>query len=246
MRLIFLVFQFFLVGEKHKCQNKNCSAEKLSAPLYVFIQMQLCKTDSLKDWLKANFERNHVFCIRVFEQILDAVEYFHGRGLMHRDLKPSNIFFSLDGSVKVGDFGLVTAHSSENNIDISLKGTLMDDTNHTSQVGTQLYMSPEQIDGGVYSHKVDIFSLGLIFFELFCPFGTQMERIKVMGGVKQRVFPADFTEKMSLQSELVQWLLSASPKARPNATEVKNSYLLKQIRHAITPSNTDSIRSVTH
>ncbi|KAK2572279.1 Eukaryotic translation initiation factor 2-alpha kinase [Acropora cervicornis] len=101
-------------------------------------------------------------------QILDAVEYFHGRGLMHRDLK---------------------------------------------------------IDGGVYSHKVDIFSLGLIFFELFCPFGTQMERIK---------------------SELVQWLLSASPKARPNATEVKNSYLLKQIRHAITPSNTDSIRSVTH
>lgn len=235
-----------LSREKHKCQNKNCSAEKLSAPLYVFIQMQLCKTESLKDWLKANFERNHVFCIRVFEQILDAVEYFHGRGLMHRDLKPSNIFFSLDGSVKVGDFGLVTAHSSENNIDISLKGTPMDDTNHTSQVGTQLYMSPEQIDGGVYSHKVDIFSLGLIFFELFCPFGTQMERIKVMGGVKQRVLPADFTEKMPLQSELVQWLLSASPKARPNATEVKNSYLLKQIRHAITPSNTDSIRSVTH
>ena len=69
MRLIFLVFQFFLVGEKHKCQNKNCSAEKLSAPLYVFIQMQLCKTESLKDWLKANFERNHVFCIRVFEQV---------------------------------------------------------------------------------------------------------------------------------------------------------------------------------
>lgn len=47
------------------------------------------------------------------------------------------------------------------------------------------------------------------------------------------------------QSELVQWLLSASPKARPNATEVRNSELLKQIRHAIKTSNTDSIRSVT-
>lgn len=41
-------------------------------------------------------------------QVLDAVAYVHMKGLMHRDLKPSNIFFSLEGSVKVGDFGLVT------------------------------------------------------------------------------------------------------------------------------------------
>ncbi|XP_068708899.1 eukaryotic translation initiation factor 2-alpha kinase 3-like [Montipora foliosa] len=219
-----------LSREKHKCQNKNCSSDRVSAPLYLFIQMQLCKRQSLKDWLKCNHERNHVFCLTVFEQILCAVEYFHGRGLMHRDLKPSNIFFSLDGSVKVGDFGLVTAHSSENNMDIPLADALMVDKNHTSQVGTQLYMSPEQVEGKAYSHKVDIFSLGLIFFELFCPFGTQMERIKVMCGVKQRVIPRDFASKMPIQSELVQWLLSASPKARPNATEVKNSDILKQIK----------------
>ena len=41
-------------------------------------------------------------------QVLEAVLYVHQKGLMHRDLKPSNIFFSLEGSVKVGDFGLVT------------------------------------------------------------------------------------------------------------------------------------------
>lgn len=148
---------------------------------------------------------------------------------MHRDLKPSNIFFSLDGSVKVGDFGLVTAHTSENNMDTPIKGSLVDDSHHTSQVGTQLYMSPEQMEGKAYSHKVDIFSLGLIFFELFCPFGTQMERIKVMCDVKKRIIPNYFETKMPLQSELVQWLLSATPKARPNATEVKNSGLLNQI-----------------
>lgn len=222
-----------LSREKHKCQDKQCNTDKLSAPLYLFIQMQLCQKESLKDWLKANHERNHKYCLNVFEEILGAVEYFHGRGLMHRDLKPSNIFFSLDGSVKVGDFGLVTAHTSENNLDTPIKDSLMDDTNHTSQVGTQLYMSPEQMEGKPYSHKVDIFSLGLIFFELFCPFSTQMERIKVMCGVKQRVIPNYFQEKMPLQSELVQWLLSAIPKARPNATEVKKSHILSEIKHKV-------------
>lgn len=225
-----------LSRDKHKCQNKNCSTDRRSAPLYLFIQMQLCQRESLKDWLKANHERDHVFCLTVFEQILCAVEYFHGRGLMHRDLKPSNIFFSLDGSVKVGDFGLVTAHTPENNMDTPIKGALMDDINHTSQVGTQLYMSPEQMEGKAYSHKVDIFSLGLIFFELFCPFGTQMERIKVMCGVKQRNIPSDFEAKMPLQSELVRWLLSATPRARPNATEVRNSNILKQIRQSFDES----------
>ncbi|KAL9983076.1 hypothetical protein ACROYT_G005205 [Oculina patagonica] len=227
-----------LSREKHKCQNKNCNADKLSAPLYLFIQMQLCQRESLKDWLKTNHERNHVLCLTVFEEILCAVEYFHGRGLMHRDLKPSNIFFSLDGSVKVGDFGLVTAHTSENNIDTPIKGSLTDDKTHTSQVGTQLYMSPEQMEGKAYSHKVDIFSLGLIFFEMFCPFGTQMERIKVMCDVKQRIIPSYFEAKMPLQSELVRWLLSATPKARPNATELKNSGLLKNIKEKVSENFT--------
>lgn len=223
-----------LSREKHKCQNKQCNADRLSAPLYLFIQMQLCQRESLKDWLKTNDKRHHHFCLTVFEQILSAVEYFHGRGLMHRDLKPSNIFFSLDGSVKVGDFGLVTAHSSENHLDTPLNGgVLIDDINHTSQVGTQLYMSPEQIEGKAYSHKVDIFSLGLIFFELFCPFGTEMERMKVMCAVKQRTIPSEFEAKMPLQSELVRWLLSSTPKARPNATEVTKSDILQQIKQMV-------------
>ena len=50
----------------------------------------------------------YLMCVCVSLQVLEAVMYVHQKGLMHRDLKPSNIFFSLEGSVKVGDFGLVT------------------------------------------------------------------------------------------------------------------------------------------
>ena len=65
------VFPMIISGDKHKCQNEDCNADRRSAPLYVFIQMQLCQRESLKDWLKANQDRNHVFCLTVFEQVVE-------------------------------------------------------------------------------------------------------------------------------------------------------------------------------
>lgn len=100
--------------------------------------------------------------------------------MIHRDLKPSNIFFAPDGSVKIGDFGLVTAMAEEAYMlanDGHRAGCSPILENHTDQVGTQLYMSPEQIEGKPYNYKVDIYSLGLILFELLWPLSTQMEQV---------------------------------------------------------------------
>lgn len=108
--------------------------------------------------------------------------YVHSKGMMHRDLKPSNIFFSLEGNIKVGDFGLVTssAYGGLQNSYLALK-VLGDEhrQQHTGNLGSHFYMSPELISGKKYDHKVDIFSLGVIFFELHHPFDTDMERAKV-------------------------------------------------------------------
>lgn len=74
--------------------------------MYLYIQMQLCMKTSLKDWLKENDLSARKFeTVEIWNQIIQAVHYVHLKGLIHRDLKPSNIFFSLDGQIKIGDFG---------------------------------------------------------------------------------------------------------------------------------------------
>lgn len=61
--------------------------------------------------------------------------------------------------------------------------------------GTRLYMSPEQVSGKKYNYKVDIYSLGLIFFELLVYFNTDMERIKTLTMLRDYNFPKDFVDK---------------------------------------------------
>ncbi|XP_023474526.2 eukaryotic translation initiation factor 2-alpha kinase 3 isoform X2 [Equus przewalskii] len=183
--------------------TKN-TTEKLqpsSPKVYLYIQMQLCRKENLKDWMNSRCtieERERSMCLHIFLQIAEAVEFLHSKGLMHRDLKPSNIFFTMDDVVKIGDFGLVTAMDQDEEEQMVLT-PMPAYARHTGQVGTKLYMSPEQIHGNNYSHKVDIFSLGLILFELLYPFGTQMERVRHV---------------------MVQDMLSPSPMERPEATNI--------------------------
>ncbi|XP_036111539.1 eukaryotic translation initiation factor 2-alpha kinase 3 isoform X1 [Molossus molossus] len=204
--------------------TKN-TAEKLqpsSPKVYLYIQMQLCRKENLKDWMNSRChmeDRGRSTCLHIFLQIAEAVEFLHSKGLMHRDLKPSNIFFTMDDVVKVGDFGLVTAMDQDEEEQMVLT-PMPACARHTGQVGTKLYMSPEQIHGNNYSHKVDIFSLGLILFELLYPFGTQMERVRVLTDVRNLRFPPLFTQKYPREYVMVQDMLSPSPVDRPEATSI--------------------------
>ena len=88
-------------------------------------------------------------------QVCSALEYAHMRGLIHRDIKPSNIMIRRNGEVKLMDFGIAHTRDLEA---LTLPGTM---------IGTPSYMSPEQILGQNLDVRSDIFSFGIVLYELF-------------------------------------------------------------------------------
>lgn len=212
--------------------NNNCrdllpaagTLKPVQNKVYLYIQMQLCRKESLRDWLRDNVTQNRVeYIASIFHQIVDAVDYVHYKGLIHRDLKPSNIFFSQDGQIKIGDFGLVTDMADIPNIVTKCgdKTGMPSCARHTQQVGTHLYMSPEQLRGLPYDFKVDIYSLGLIFFELLVYFGTEMERIMTLRSLRDGVYPKGFPLQHAKEYELLKKMLSVKPDERPATMELK-------------------------
>ena len=91
-------------------------------------------------------------------QVADALVVAHARGLVHRDVKPGNVLVQPDGRVKVTDFGIAKAADSGGE-ELTRTGMV---------VGTARYLAPEQVDGRVVDERVDIYSLGLVLYEMLC------------------------------------------------------------------------------
>ena len=104
--------------------------------------------------------------------LVEAVAFAHERGIVHRDLKPANVMLAADGRLKVLDFGLAKLRP-ESSVDETTRLLTVSLTGQ-AVVGTAAYMSPEQAEGRPVDHRSDIFSLGVILYELACgtrPFG---------------------------------------------------------------------------
>jgi translation initiation factor 2-alpha kinase 3 len=220
--------------------------------MYLYIQQELCQKRTLQEWLRTTKERNLLQVVNLFAQTVDAVEYIHLNKLIHRDLKPGNIFLAsgIDSqfgssnkeriTVKIGDFGLATTAANRFDTDTHTPAGEVPTTkvNLTGHVGTHLYMSPEQSRNKPYDFKVDIYSLGLIFFELLVPFSTEMERYEALSRVRKMSFPPTFVLEHPDEYEFISKMVSHEPEQRPNATVIKK--WLKSHLLSVSPSDSCS------
>jgi serine/threonine protein kinase/Tfp pilus assembly protein PilF len=103
--------------------------------------------------------------LRYAMQICDALDAAHKKNITHRDLKPGNILVTASG-VKLLDFGLAKMHTADTSVDPEATAQPMDLTQPGTVLGTAAYMSPEQAKGGETDARSDIFSFGVVLYEL--------------------------------------------------------------------------------
>lgn len=199
---------------------------------YLYIQMEYCPNQTLRSAMDT--EVDHSECWRLFRQIIEGLSHVHSQGMIHRDLKPGNIFLDTNGDVKIGDFGLAVGQEGGEKTagNSGSRDKRPDETTEslTGGIGTPLYVSPEQESTtNRYNEKVDMYSLGIIFLELWVPFGTEMERALVIKEARSPNvnLPALFKKpEMSKQASILQNLLSHDPKTRFTSDELLKSDLL--------------------
>lgn len=128
-----------------------------------FIVTELLEGFSLRDHLRVKLPFKKA--IDYGAQLATGLAAAHAKGIVHRDLKPENVFVLTDGRIKILDFGL--AKLQEPNPDLNDEDTQQRGlTNPGMVVGTAGYMSPEQVRAGQVDHRSDIFSLGVILYEM--------------------------------------------------------------------------------
>jgi serine/threonine protein kinase len=133
-----------------------------------FLVMELVEGDTLDTRIKSGAIPVEE-ALKLALQITEALEAAHDKGVIHRDLKPANIKVTPDGKVKVLDFGLAKAFAGEQaDLNLSNSPTLSDmATQQGIILGTAAYMSPEQARGKEVDKRADIWSFGVILYEMF-------------------------------------------------------------------------------
>ncbi|GAB1604506.1 eIF-2-alpha kinase GCN2-like [Argonauta hians] len=197
---------------------------------FLYIQMEYCEKKTLRLYIDKKANKNIDEIWRLLGEIVDALVYIHGQGIIHRDLKPGNIFLDSQDQIKIGDFGLATDRRAKDLQDKS--GIVMTDSiqnlgiagSLTLNIGTSYYISPElKRERGKYDQKVDIYSLGIIFFEMnYPPFQTMSERHAILTNLNNSnvKFPEDFDENLGIQKEIIKRLLDHDPEHRLTSQEL--------------------------
>ncbi|MCS6896293.1 MAG: serine/threonine protein kinase [Bacteroidia bacterium] len=121
-----------------------------------YLIMEYVQGESLESYIQSRGTLSLPEIITILSPIFDALRYLHAQRVIHRDVKPSNILVRPDGTGKLIDFGI--AKALDEDFKLTRTGT---------QIGTALYMAPEQIKGEAVSPQTDLYAIGLVIYECF-------------------------------------------------------------------------------
>ncbi|KAK0477848.1 kinase-like domain-containing protein [Armillaria novae-zelandiae] len=194
----------------------------MTPPLIVqrtlYIQMEFVERQTLKEQVDEGIPESEANCGRSGAHI-------------YRDIKLANIFIDTKGNCKVGNFGLATSSlTAVDPSDVSSR-VVAQETDMTLEVSTHLYIAPEvqsRRRRPTNHTKADMYSLGIVFFEMNYSFTTGSERISVIKALRRPeiVFPDSWDALRLPQREIITWLLQHEPEDRPTALELSQSPLL--------------------
>lgn len=187
----------------------------------VFIVMELIEGATLRDYIIEQGALSAERALSIITPVASALAAAHKLGIVHRDIKPENILVSKEGRIKIADFGLARG---------ALLGNTM--TAESSVIlGSVSYLSPEQVQRGVADSRSDIYSLGIVLFEILTgqkPYQGEDPVQVAIKHVNERV-PAPSTIKPGLSIEMDQLVLSTTdinPDKRPRDAVI----LLEKLR----------------
>ncbi|KAL8263633.1 hypothetical protein R6Q59_021763 [Mikania micrantha] len=189
---------------------------------FLYIQMEYCPR-TLRQLFESYSHFDKKVAWHLFRQIVEGLAHIHGQGIIHRDLTPNNIFFDARNDIKIGDFGLAKFLKLEQlDQDVDPTETTGMSVDGTGQIGTYFYTAPEiEQQWPKINEKADMYSLGIIFLELWHPFSTGMERHLILSELKKNgELPSDWVAEFPEQAALLRLMMSSSPSDRPSATEL--------------------------
>ena len=176
----------------------------------LFIQMELCNK-TLKDYFENDiFEDSINTRINYWLKMVEGINYLHLNNIIHRDIKPSNIFF-LNNEIKIGDFGMSKTLTN-----------FLIQINKSVEIGTAYYRAPE-IDSGNYDHKIDIYSLGIILFEMLLNCRTFSEKYTSLKKIiNTNIDNIDNILITNKYNQLILDIININPLLRPSCQEIIN------------------------
>ncbi|HET7711810.1 MAG TPA: serine/threonine-protein kinase, partial [Thermoanaerobaculia bacterium] len=191
-----------------------------------FLACEYVEGENLKEFLKKHKPLPVALALSIAEDLLRGLAYAHARGIIHRDIKPANILMTVDRQAKIADFGIARPHDSS----LTSVGALL---------GTPNYMSPEQVRSSGVSPRSDLFSTGVVLYEMLT--GKKPFAAEDLSGILQRVLnhnPEDPTIVNSAVppavSAFVAKLLAKSPDDR-FATADAALAELRNVKEALDP-----------